>query len=171
MATSDLTYGHFRPDMPNVRSKSKNGVSNYRLAYQIIVAYIYTSTRCPRSNLTTSTHLTSSTILPFGRRHFARPVSGCWPLYTIDFQPRHATRQILLVLPDGVEHKPSPNGPLPVPICKLGLSKFSVKILPVAQTTNGRFRDGAQEASGRPCAATRCGSLDRQTRSLDRQTR
>ena len=36
--TSDLTYGHFRPDMPNVRSKSKNGVSNYRLAYQIIVA-------------------------------------------------------------------------------------------------------------------------------------
>ena len=38
MATSDLTYGHFRPDMPNVRSKPKNGVSNYRVAYQIIVA-------------------------------------------------------------------------------------------------------------------------------------
>ena len=42
MATSDLTYGHLRPcfrlDMPNVRSKSKIGVPNYRLAYQIIVA-------------------------------------------------------------------------------------------------------------------------------------
>ena len=32
MAASDQTYGHFRPDMPNVRSKSKIGVSNYRLA-------------------------------------------------------------------------------------------------------------------------------------------
>ena len=170
MATSGLTYVHFRPDMyghcqvkiQKWRIKLSVGVSNYRGLYLYIDSV---------SNLTTSTHLTSSTILPFGRRHFARPVSGCWPLYTIDFQPRHATRQILLVLPDGVEHKPSPNGPLPVPICKLGLSKFSVKILPVAQTTNGRFRDGAQEASGRPCAATRCGSLDRQTRSLDRQTR
>ena len=40
MATSDLTYGHFKPDMPNVRSKSKIGVSNYRLAYQIIVALL-----------------------------------------------------------------------------------------------------------------------------------
>ena len=40
MAPSDLTYGHFKPDMPNVRSKSKIGVSNYRLAYQIIVASV-----------------------------------------------------------------------------------------------------------------------------------
>ena len=39
MATSDLTYGHVRPDIGKTRTK-KNGVSNYGMAYQITEAYV-----------------------------------------------------------------------------------------------------------------------------------
>ena len=38
MAASEPTYGRFRTDMPKIGSKNQNGVSNYRMAYQIIVA-------------------------------------------------------------------------------------------------------------------------------------
>ena len=38
MAASDQTYGRFRADMPNVWLKNQNGVSNYRMAYQINAA-------------------------------------------------------------------------------------------------------------------------------------
>ena len=38
MAASEQTYGRFRTDMPKTWLKNQNGVSNYRMAYQIIVA-------------------------------------------------------------------------------------------------------------------------------------
>ena len=38
MAASEQTYGRFRTNMPKTWLKNQNGVSNYRMAYQIIVA-------------------------------------------------------------------------------------------------------------------------------------